>query len=76
MAVHFLQHLKDNIGKILGILQLKGSCNRFCKHHNMHINISSKVTSEDQSAANLFPVELLKINEVEEVFNTNETGHY
>jgi hypothetical protein len=76
MAVHFLQHLKyeDNVGKILGLLQIKGSCNRFCKHHNIHnFNFSSKTLSEDQSAANLFPTELLKVIEVEEVF---ETDHY
>jgi len=72
MAVHFLQHVKDedNVGKILGFLQIKGSCNRFCKHHNF--SFSSKTASENQSAANLFPTELLKVTEVEEVF---ETGH-
>jgi len=40
----------------------------------MHIfSFSSKTASEDKSAANLFPTELLKVIEVEEVF---ETGHY
>jgi hypothetical protein len=76
MDVHFLQHLKDkgNFGKILGFLQLKGLCNKFRKHHNMHnFSFSSKNVSDDQSAANLFPTELLKIIEMEEVF---ETGHY
>jgi hypothetical protein len=76
MAMHFLQHLKDedNVGKILGFLQLKGSCNRVCKHHNMHnFSFSSKTASEDQRAANLFPTELLKVAEVEKVL---ETDHY
>jgi hypothetical protein len=74
--MYFLQHLKyeDNVGKILGFRQLKGLCNRFCKHHSIHnFSFSSKTLSEDQSAANLFPTELLKVIEVEEVF---ETGHY
>jgi hypothetical protein len=39
--------------------------------HNF--SFSSKIASEDQSAAKLFPTELLKVIEVEEVF---ETGHY
>jgi len=39
--------------------------------HNF--SFSSKTTSEDQSTANLFPTELLKVIEVEEVL---ETGDY
>jgi len=39
--------------------------------HNFRF--SSKTTSEDKSAATPFPTELLKVIEVEEVF---ETGHY
>jgi len=39
--------------------------------HNF--SFSNKTANEDKSAANLFPTELLKVNEVEEVF---ERGHY
>jgi len=39
--------------------------------HNF--SFSSKTASEDKPASNLFPTELLKVNEVEKVL---ETDHY
>jgi len=61
MDMHFLQHLKDedNVGEILGFLQLKAHVTGFASIATC--TSASAAKPQVKSAANLFPTELLKV---------------